>query len=139
MADTYGARIRAARKKAGLKQEYIERKLGCSHGYISNYERDLRKPKLETLEKFAELFECDVSDLIPYKTTIESSNPYWENICVIADNQRAKGMHKYGHGLEENTDDMLKRIKHLQEELIDGLMYCEWIKDELLRKGESDD
>jgi hypothetical protein len=39
--------------------------------------------------------------------------------------------------LENNPADMLKRIEHLQEELIDALMYCEWMKDEL--EGRADD
>lgn len=56
-------------------------------------------------------------------------NPYWERITAIADKQRAKGMSKYGQGLEANPADILARINHLQEELIDGLMYCEWIKE----------
>lgn len=59
----------------------------------------------------------------------EKQNPYWERITAIAEKQRAKGMSKYGQGLEANPADILARINHLQEELIDGLMYCEWIKE----------
>ena len=65
-------------------------------------------------------------------------NPYWKRICKLADKQRAKGMETYGQGLESNPADMLKRIEHLQEELIDGLMYCEWIKDKVM-EGELHD
>lgn len=61
----------------------------------------------------------------------EESNPYWERINAIAERQRAKVMSKYGVGLESNPAAILERIEHLQEELIDGLMYCEWIKDHL--------
>ena len=61
--------------------------------------------------------------------TPKSGNPYWERITALADKQRAKGMSKYGQGLEVNPADILARINHLQEELIDGLMYCEWIKE----------
>lgn len=43
--------------------------------------------------------------------------------------QREKGLATYGQGLEANPADILKRLEHLQEELIDGLMYCEWIKE----------
>lgn len=39
---------------------------------------------------------------------VASENPYWERICKLSERQRAKG-----------------------EELIDALMYCEWIKDKL--------
>lgn len=59
-------------------------------------------------------------------------NPYWERICEMADRQRAKGLETYGQGLEKNPAEMVKRIEHLQEELIDGLMYCEWIKEKIL-------
>lgn len=59
------------------------------------------------------------------------SNPYWENIQAIADKQRKKGIETYGQGLEQNLLDVEKRIQYLQEELIDALMYCEWIKEGL--------
>lgn len=59
----------------------------------------------------------------------DSDNPYWERIEAIAKKQREKGLSKYGVGLEKNALSILKRIEHLEEELIDGLMYCEWIKE----------
>ena len=62
---------------------------------------------------------------------IGNNNPYWERINAIAAQQRSKGINKYGVGLESNPAAILERINHLQEELIDGLMYCEWIKDHL--------
>ena len=65
----------------------------------------------------------------PYWEPDYDGNPYWQQICAIADKQREKGMSKYGQGLEANPADILARINHLQEELIDGLMYCEWIKE----------
>lgn len=58
-----------------------------------------------------------------------TDNPYWENICAIAERQRAKGIAAYGQGIEMNPADVVARIEHLQEELVDALMYCEWIKD----------
>ena len=59
------------------------------------------------------------------------ANPYWSRVCVLANKQRAKGLNKYGLGLEWNTSDAIERITHLEEELIDGLMYCEWLKEKL--------
>lgn len=58
-------------------------------------------------------------------------NPYWNNICAIAERQRKKGMETYGKGLEDNQKDIITRIEYLEEELVDALMYCEWIKDYL--------
>lgn len=57
------------------------------------------------------------------------SNPYWNNICAIAERQRRKGIETYGKGIEENKAAIITRIEYLQEELVDALMYCEWIKD----------
>lgn len=67
--------------------------------------------------------------------TKQENNPYWRRITAIADRQRKKGIDTYGQGLERNTADMLTRIEYLEEELVDGLMYCEWIKDEILNGG----
>ena len=62
------------------------------------------------------------------------NNPYWGNICAIAERQRKKGIETYGKGLEMNPADVITRIEHLQEELIDALMYCEWIKEAFNRR-----
>lgn len=54
---------------------------------------------------------------------------YQEKIIALMDRQHAKGLAKYGETLEENkTLSSEQRIEHLQEELIDGLQYCEHIK-----------
>lgn len=65
-------------------------------------------------------------------------NPYWERISRLADKQRAKGMSKYGVGLENNTANATERVRHIQEELIDALMYLTWL-EESLKEGEADD
>ena len=64
-------------------------------------------------------------------TEAKTTNPYWERICKLQDKQRAKGIETYGQGLEDNHEPVMKRIQHIQEELIDGLMYLEWLKDAL--------
>ena len=66
------------------------------------------------------------------------SNPYWNNICAIAERQRKKGMDTYGMGLEHNQKDIVSRIEYLEEELVDALMYCEWIKDQMRSCDEID-
>ena len=62
---------------------------------------------------------------------MNENNPYWERICKLSERQRAKGMETYGQGLESNPAAIVTRIEYLEEELIDGLMYCEWLKDKL--------
>ena len=70
------------------------------------------------------------------RSTVSSSgHVYWERICRLYEKQRAKGNEKYGYGLESNPAGIVERINHLQEELLDGLMYCEWIKEKILEGG----
>ena len=58
-------------------------------------------------------------------------NPYWCNITKLANRQRMKGIETYGCGLEDNPAEVNARIRHIQEELIDALMYLEWLKEGL--------
>lgn len=62
-------------------------------------------------------------------------NPYWENINELARQQRIKGMKKYKTGLEDNYKSTVDKIQYIEEELIDALMYLEWLKDGM-RNGE---
>ena len=65
-----------------------------------------------------------------------TANPYWERITATAERQRQKGIAEYGHGLECNPADIVTRLNYLEEELIDALMYCEWIKEKLGGKAD---
>lgn len=57
------------------------------------------------------------------------NSTYRESVVRMIDGQIEKGYSKYGVLLEQNKMLTTKqRIEHLQEELIDGLFYCEHIK-----------
>lgn len=81
--------------------------------------------------KAAELMGYEIIEEAEEKQPPKYNNPYWQNITAIADKQRDKGIKTYGQGLECNTWDIAKRLRYLEEELIDALMYIEWIKDGL--------
>ena len=59
------------------------------------------------------------------------NNPYWERVCNLAEAQRNKGIERYGQGLEDNPLAVLERLTYIEEELIDALMYIEWVKEGL--------
>ena len=61
---------------------------------------------------------------------------YWDRITAIYNHQREKGLKKYGLSLEENPASIDTRIRYIEEELVDALMYCEWVRDKLQEKGE---
>lgn len=62
--------------------------------------------------------------------------PYQEAVERLIDRQIKKGIDKYGVTLDENkTLTAAQRIEHLEEELADGLMYCEHLKASLQSTG----
>ena len=48
---TTGQLIKAARKKAGMTQTELAQKLNIPFQSISQWERDIRKPKMDNLQK----------------------------------------------------------------------------------------
>ena len=60
---TVGERIKEARKKAKMTQNELAQKMGIPFQSISQWERDLRKPKYETLARIATALGCNISDL----------------------------------------------------------------------------
>lgn len=59
----------------------------------------------------------------------EEKTEYQRKIEDLMERQRKKGLSKYGVTLEDNgTLTTEQRIEHLEEELLDGLMYCEHLK-----------
>lgn len=61
---TTGQRIKAARKKAGMTQAVLAEKLGISYVGVSQWENDLRNPKLETLQRIASALGVLLQDLV---------------------------------------------------------------------------
>ena len=60
---TTGQRIKAARLKAGMTQAELAKKLGVAYQNIGQFERDVRKPKYETLERIAGALNVEVQSL----------------------------------------------------------------------------
>lgn len=131
-----GKSIKIARKKAGLTQKELAEAVGMiSHVSVGRWECGMRSPTYETIVKIADALGCRVEDLLPFEAQRHQQpkvdNPYWERICKLSERQREKGMKTYGQGLESNPAAIMSRIEYLQEELVDALMYCEWIKDKI--------
>lgn len=61
---TTGQRIKAARKKAGVTQEELGKKLGVSPSFVAQYETGKRNPKIETLQNLANALGVPVYELI---------------------------------------------------------------------------
>ncbi len=55
--------IRIYRKKAGLSQKELGKKLGVSQQHIAQYETGKRIPKIETLDKIASALNVSIADI----------------------------------------------------------------------------
>lgn len=51
---TMGERIKSVRIEKDMTQQELANKIGASYQQISQYERDLRRPKFETLQRIAD-------------------------------------------------------------------------------------
>lgn len=60
---TTGQRIRAARKNRGMTQAELAEKLSIPFQSVSQWERDVRKPKKETVQKIADALGVNYLDL----------------------------------------------------------------------------
>lgn len=62
---TTGQRIKAARKGAKMTQAELAEKLGIPYQSVSQWERDTRNPKYETLKKIADAIGVEWYTLVP--------------------------------------------------------------------------
>ena len=80
---TTGQRIKAARKAAGITQAELADRLGISYVGVSQWENDLRNPKIETLQRIATALEIPVWQLIP--ATDQEPDRDFERVCDALD------------------------------------------------------
>lgn len=59
-----GSKIKALRIKKGLTQEELGERTDLSKGYISQLERDLNSPSIETLFNLLEVLGCTPRDFL---------------------------------------------------------------------------
>lgn len=90
-----------------------------------------------TPESYTEVFAEEHLDLIMESEKEDKAgeikdaekHPYRMAVEKLLDRQEEKGIFKYGVTLDKNTTlTGTQRIEHLEEELIDALMYCEHLK-----------
>lgn len=93
---TTGQLIKAARKKAGMTQEELGKKIGVSGSSMAQWENDLRNPKLDTLQRIASALGVPVQELISD----------WEAV----DKEEFKRVFIYGEGIKDRIDAALDRL-----------------------------
>lgn len=77
----FGKKLRTLRKKSGLTQANLAKKLGISPSTIGMYEQGRREPDSAMLIKIADLFDVSVDYLVNFK----KGKKYSKNADEIAD------------------------------------------------------
>lgn len=71
VAASTGDKLKLLRLREGMTQKELADKLGVTPQNISQYERGLKKPKIETVQKMADALGVDVSEIIPQKQILD--------------------------------------------------------------------
>ncbi|HBV94679.1 MAG: helix-turn-helix transcriptional regulator [Candidatus Dormibacteria bacterium] len=58
-----GARLRAMRRAAGLRWEYLAERLGCTYSAVTRWEQGITAPSAVYLAQLCAALRCDVGDL----------------------------------------------------------------------------
>ena len=66
-------RLKELRQIKGLTQSQLADKLGCNQTAIGKYERGDLQPRIETLFKLANIFDCSIDYLLGYEKDAEYS------------------------------------------------------------------
>lgn len=74
-----GLKIKNARSEAHITQAELALRLGVKQQSISQYERSLKGPKIETLEKIANALGVNISYFYTMETQEISAFPAWRN------------------------------------------------------------
>lgn len=108
---TTGERIKAARKKAGMTQAELAAKLDVPFQSISQWERDVRNPKNETIEKIARALNTTPASIGGYYTSDELIDLYMRGTKTWATDFRFSEEQKIRVG--ELLAEYALRIKQL--------------------------
>lgn len=84
---TLGAKVRMLRKRRGLKQHELAKKIGTARAsYISQVERNEANPAYKTLQSLADALGVDLAELMSKKTEeIKAQNRMMQLLKLITD------------------------------------------------------
>ena len=115
---TTGARIKAARKAAGMTQAELASRLGIPYQSIGQWENDLRNPKFETLQKIASALDVPLSRLLSQNEQLGAA--YLEYFSSDTNEGRSRQLHRSFDLL--NDEDQTKVIDY-SDSLLKAEMY----------------
>lgn len=131
---TTGQRIKEARKNAKMTQAELAGKLGVPYQSVSQWERDTRNPKYETLKKIADAIGVEWFTLVPPE---ESSRIVLEhtNAVISQEENRGKSYVKTWPPEPSFPNAQDKHMAGLMDSYYHGVV--RWLEDKLFSEDES--
>ena len=77
--NTFGEKLRTLRKRAGLSQVQLAKKLGTTKQSISRYETSAREPNIVIASRIADALGVPITDLVD-DSVIEKTDPDAETV-----------------------------------------------------------
>lgn len=133
---TFGENLKRIRKEKGLTQQEVAAGMGVSSVFISYYEKDTRKPKPETIRRFAAALHCSIDDLLKDTSLDELglytdySYPLGVNVIRYKDDLREDEIKLLDIFRQLNDKGKLKVLEYSRD-LLDNTNYVKEKKNEL--------
>lgn len=106
--DTIGSRIKAERKRAGITQAELAKKLGLATGTIQQYELGKRQPNGKMLQRIAGAINCSTANFFPECTHLA-------DFVRQAEKALAESAEAYQELNGKGRAEAIKRIKELAQ------------------------
>jgi len=108
---TFGEKVKEIRKKKGLSQLELGKKMNISQQAIAKYEKIIEQPKLTTVQKIADALDVTISELVDDwgKYTLEE----------IAADIDEETVYKNSHRLIEKLESIEDENGELNQELLE--------------------
>jgi transcriptional regulator with XRE-family HTH domain len=97
------SRVASLREQAGLTQVQLAVLVGVTPNTIQNWEKDNGLDQLERYLKLAEIFGCNVLDLVEYVPTTEEEEPKSKGFSL---QELRELREKWGTGIKAETNEL---------------------------------
>mgnify|MGYP003272716159 FL=1 len=111
-----GEALKKARTDAGITQAELAKRLGVTPQTVSQYERGIKKPKVETLARFADAMSVSIDSLLGESTRAQiEGNTHQALVSAMATVSASAGKLTDAGIPEDEVQDVMGKLKNLVE------------------------
>lgn len=108
----FSERVKELRRERNLTQEGLARSLELSNVAVSGYERGVRKPSFDILERLAEFFNTDIAYLMG---TSDIRRPYAQNASEGSEAHEPDSLHGLDLSLSATERKIITNYRNLDD------------------------